>query len=91
MAIHIITPINPNILENRYSITINSEDTNLEVLEKICESRKYVVRGGDYDYDRCAFAIISDFKSGKMGNICLESVDQLKLLTKKDRKGDSNV
>lgn len=86
-----IREINPDMLESRYNVTISSEDSNLEVLEKICESRKYVIRGGDYDYDRCSFAIISDFKSGKMGNICLESVDQLKLLTKKDRKGENNV
>lgn len=79
------------ILETRYSVTIDSEDTNLEIIEKICESRKYLVRGGDYDYDRCCFAIISDFKSGKMGNICLESIEDLKILTRKDRKGDKNV
>ncbi len=83
--------LDKDILCRRYNISIDDEDTNLEVIEKICESRKYVVRGGDYDYDRCCFAIIGDFKSGKMGNICLESVAQLKLLTKKDRKGEKNV
>lgn len=83
--------IDKSALEKRYSISIDNEDTNLEIIEKICESRKYLVRGGDFDYDRCCFAIISDFKSGKMGNICLESVSDLKLLTKKDRKGDKNV
>lgn len=82
--------LDKTILENRYSINIENEDTNLEVLEKICESRKYVVRGGDYDYDRCCYAIISDFKSGKLGKICLESVSQIKQLTKKDRK-EQNV
>lgn len=86
-----IREIDADILCKRYSIQIESIDTNLEVLEKICESRKYLVRGGDYDYERCCGAIISDFKSGKMGNICLETVDQLKLLTKKDRKGNKNV
>lgn len=83
--------LNKSILENRYSICIEDEDTNLEVIEKICESRKYLVRGGDYDYDRGCYAIISDFKSGKMGKICLEKVEDLKLLTKKDRKGENNV
>lgn len=83
--------LNKSILESRYSICIEDEDTNLEVIEKICESRKYLVRGGDYDYDRGCYAIISDFKSGKMGKICLEKVEDLKLLTKKDRKGENNV
>lgn len=86
-----IRSMDKSILEARYSVSIDSEDTNLEIIEKICESRKYLVRGGDYDYDRCCFAIISDFKSGKMGNICLESIEDLKMLTRKDRKGDKNV
>lgn len=74
------------ILESRFNISIDEEDENLEVLEKICQSRRFLVRGGDYDYDRGCLAIVSDFKQGKMGNITLESVGQLKLLTKKDNK-----
>ncbi|MBE5738591.1 MAG: ribosome biogenesis GTPase YlqF [Clostridiales bacterium] len=74
------------ILENRFNISIDEEDENLEVLEKICESRKFLVRGGDYDYDRGCLAIISDFKQGKMGQITLESVGEIKLLIKKDNK-----
>lgn len=79
------------ILENRFNIEIDENDTNLEVLEKICESRKYVVRGGDYDYDRGCSAIISDFKQGRFGNICLESVKDIHKLTKKDRKNERDV
>ena len=74
------------ILESRFNISIDEEDENLEVLEKICQSRRFLVKGGDYDYDRGCLAIVSDFKQGKMGNITLESVGQLKLLTKKDNK-----
>ena len=79
------------ILENRFNIAIDENETNLEVLEKICESRKYVVRGGDYDYDRGCAAIISDFKQGKFGKICLESVKDIYKLTKKDRKNGRDV
>lgn len=77
------------ILENRFNITIDAEDENLEVLEKICQSRKFLVRGGDYDYDRGCLAIVSDFKQGKMGSITLESVEEIKLLTKKDNKREN--
>lgn len=83
--------IDRSILESRYSIAIDDEDTSLEILEKICESRKYLVRGGDYDYDRCCFSIISDFKQGKMGRITLEKFTDLKLLVKKDRKTNDNA
>ena len=81
-----IRQLDKKILEDRYKIEILDDMTNLEVLELICESRKFVVRGGDYDYDRGAFAIISDFKQGKMGNITLDDITKIKELLKKDRK-----
>ncbi len=83
-----IREMDKSILENRFNIKIDSDDTSLEILEKIADSRRYVVKGGDYDYDRCAYAIITDFKSGKMGNICLESVEKIKDLLRNDRMGD---
>ena len=83
--------LDKTILERRYSVEIMEEDTNLEVLEKICESRKYLVKGGDVDYDRGCSAIISDFKQGKLGNITLESIDELKKLMKKDRRETNNA
>lgn len=81
-----IRNIDKSILEKRYSITILQEDTNLEVIENICMTRKYMLRGGEYDYDRCCASIISDFKQGKLGTITLEEYSELKALMKKDRK-----
>ena len=51
-------------------------------------SRKYVMRGGDIDYDRGSMALISDFKQGRLGNITLESVKDIRRLSKRDRKED---
>jgi len=80
-----ICKIDKTTLENRYNIEIN-EESPLEILDKICEVRKYVLKGGDIDYDRGSVAIINDFKQGKLGNITLESVKDVKRLTKRDRK-----
>lgn len=77
------------ILEDRFKISVNAEMTNLEVLDEICIARKYLLKGGDIDYDRGCYAIISDFKSGRMGNITLESYSELKRLTIKDRKKEN--
>lgn len=82
--------INKKIIEDRYNIKINEEDTNLEVLENICVARKYMLRGGEYDYDRCCSAVISEFKQGKLGNITLDNFKDIKLLMKKDRKESLN-
>lgn len=80
-----IIKIDKTCIENRYNIEILEEDEPINILDKICESRKYVLRGGEIDYDRGSVALINDFKSGKLGNITLETVKDLRRLTKKDR------
>ncbi len=80
-----ILKIDKSCLENRYNITIDDTDEPINILDKICESRKYVLRGGDIDYDRGSVALINDFKSGKLGNITLETTKDIKRLTKRDR------
>lgn len=86
-----IRNLNQAAFESRYNIQIDTEDTNLEVLEKVCNSRKYLLKGGDFDYDRCCASIISDFKQGKFGKITLDRFNDLKKLMKKDRKESENA
>lgn len=83
-----IRKLDKSILENRFGIVIEDDDENLEVLEKICTARKFLVRGGDYDYDRGCATIISDFKTGRMGKITLEKVGDIRMLTIKNNKPD---
>lgn len=86
-----IRNLNQAAFESRYNIQIDTEDTNLEVLEKVCNSRKYLLKGGDFDYDRCCASIISDFKQGKFGKLTLDRFKDLKKLMKKDRKESENA
>lgn len=46
-----------------------SGELPLEVMEEIAEKRKYVVRGGEIDYERTAKAILDDFRKGRIGRI----------------------
>lgn len=78
--------IDKTILENRYGIEIAETDTPLEVLDKICVARKFVMRGGDIDYDRGSMALLSDFKQGRLGGITLETIKDIRRLSKRDRK-----
>lgn len=78
--------IDKTILENRYGIQITETDTPLEVLDKICVARKFVMRGGDIDYDRGSMALLSDFKQGRLGGITLETIKDVRRLSKRDRK-----
>jgi len=60
----------PQKLAEKYKIDTTKEP--LAVYEDICRKRGYLVRGGDYDYTRCANALLDDFRKGRIGKICLE-------------------
>ena len=38
----------------------------------VCKRRGFILRGGDFDYERGAKAIIDDFRKGRIGKITLE-------------------
>ena len=81
-----IRELDQTILENRYSIEIEEIDEAIDILEKVCTKRGFLLRGGELDYDRGCYAIINDFKQGKLGSITLEAVEDIKKLSIKDRK-----
>ena len=64
----------PDALKARYSLSEILED-KLAMMEAIAKKRGFVVRGGEYDYDRTATAIIQDFRKGYLGKVPLESCE----------------
>lgn len=61
----------PALLAEKYGIG-EEEDTPLKKYEKVCRRRGFLQRGGEYDYERCAKAVVDDFRKGRIGKICLE-------------------
>jgi ribosome biogenesis GTPase A len=61
----------PNLVKDKYNID-DLELSTLELFEKICVRRGFLRRGGEYDYERCATAIIDDFRKGRIGKIILD-------------------
>ena len=61
----------PNLLKEKYGLEDLSLPT-LELFNAICVRRGFLMRGGDYDYDRGATAIIDDFRKGRIGKIILD-------------------
>jgi ribosome biogenesis GTPase A len=61
----------PQYVTDRYGITDFS--TNLGMYEQVCKRRGFVLRGGEFDYERGAKALIDDFRKGRIGKITLES------------------
>ena len=68
--------IYPNALKERYNIEDSSQEP-LEIYEQICKKRGFLLRKGEYDYDRGAKTIIDDYRKGRLGKITLDSYDFL--------------
>lgn len=60
----------PAALAEKYGI-IDLEAEPLEMYGAICKRRGFLLRGGEYDYERCAKAVIDDFRKGRTGKIML--------------------
>lgn len=57
----------PNCLEKRYGISL--EGLNYEKLEKIAVSKKFLLKGGEVDYDRACAMLLDDFRKNRLGMI----------------------
>ena len=60
----------PQYLTERYGIEDFSE--KLGMYEQVCKRRGFILRGGEFDYERGAKALIDDFRKGRIGKITLE-------------------
>lgn len=64
----------PELINAKYGVDI-TDKTPLEIYEEICKKRGFLIRGGDYDYDRGGKAVVDDFRKARIGKICLEARD----------------
>ncbi|MBR1983791.1 MAG: ribosome biogenesis GTPase YlqF [Clostridia bacterium] len=61
----------PDELKAKYSID-NLDVSTLDIFNAICVRRGFLMRGNEYDYDRCSVAVIDDFRKGRIGKIILD-------------------
>jgi len=59
----------PQLLESRYSVDLEGEP--YEIIERIAISKKFVMKGGDVDYERTCLMILDDFRKSRLGKITL--------------------
>lgn len=55
----------------RYNVDTKDKQT-IEIYEEICQKRGYFMKNKEYDYERCAKAILDDFRKGRLGKIILD-------------------
>ncbi len=65
----------PANLGARYGI---SGGTPLEMLEQVAKKRGFMLRGGEYDYERAERAVIDDFRKGRLGAVTLDTAEDMK-------------
>ncbi len=61
----------PKLLMDKYGIE-DLEVETIEIFNAICKRRGFLMRGGEFDYERCATAVIDDFRKGRIGKIILD-------------------
>jgi ribosome biogenesis GTPase A len=65
----------PAAISERYGF--EPDGTALSVLENICIKRGFLLKQGEYDFERGAKTLIDEFKGGRLGRITLESPDDI--------------
>ncbi len=65
----------PRRLFERYAI---EGGTPLEMLEKVCAKRGFMLRGGEYDYERGERAVIDDLRKGRLGRVTFDCAEDVK-------------
>ena len=64
--------INSSVLQTKYSVDITNYTHDIELLERIGKKRGCMIKGGEVDTERAAKILLTDFRAGKLGKICLE-------------------
>jgi len=62
--IKLLDKLYPNVIADRYN--------GAKTLEEIALERKYVIAGGEVDYDRTARMVVEDFRKGRLGKLTLD-------------------
>lgn len=63
------------VLEERYKIDVQPEDSGYDLLEKAGRKRGLLMRGAQVDTQRMARVLLDEFRGGKLGRFTLETVE----------------
>ncbi len=67
--------VKPQCLSERFGI---EGGTPLEMLDMVCRKRGFILRGGEYDYERGERALIDDLRKGRLGRVTFDSEEDLR-------------
>ena len=61
----------PDLISNKFGIELNYDEF-LEIYDKFCVKRGFVMRGNEIDYHRAGKTFVDEFRNGKFGRITLD-------------------
>lgn len=68
----------PDALRARYGIEIPEGAQGWELVEAAARKRGFLISGGEVDLERMSRILLDEFRSGKLGNFTLETVEDIK-------------
>lgn len=66
----------PAAIEARYKFTPDEDANGFELLEQAAKKRGFLVSRGEYDIERMANTLLSEYHDGKLGHLTLELPDE---------------
>ncbi len=66
----------PAAIEARYKFTPDEDANGFELLEQAAKKRGFLVSRGEYDIERMANTLLSEYHDGKLGRLTLELPDE---------------
>lgn len=61
-----------NPLQAKYGVVFDESTLDNDILKQIGKKRGCLVKGGEIDMERATKILLTDFRAGKLGKICLE-------------------
>ncbi len=63
----------PQALAARYKLAATDGIDGVGVIEAVAAKRGFRIKGGEYDFDKAALALLGDYRSGALGRVSLET------------------
>ncbi len=65
----------PQALAARYKLAATDGIDGVGVIEAVAAKRGFRIKGGGFDFDKAALALLGDYRSGALGRVSLETPD----------------
>lgn len=69
----------PALLTARYKFDVTGMD-GVDVVENVAKRRGYRIKGGELDFEKAAITLLTDYRSGALGRISLETPESRRLM-----------